>query len=132
MVMVGLGGTVEGRRGRWRRGTWIGEALHRGGCEDGNGSADGALASKVDAAPVGEVDAVENVVIQEGGFRDVGVDGGSRDGGRKVGIGKGSRIVGRRRLALVVPIALLLFLLLLVGGPRPTCRRRRGEGIRRR
>lgn len=105
-VEVGCG--VEGAgRSRWRR-AWIGEALHGGGCEDGNGGADGALASKVDAAPVGEVDAVEDVVIQKRAFRDVGVDSGSRDGGRKVGVGKGSRISGSGRLAFIVRAAFVV------------------------
>lgn len=91
---------VEGAvRSRWR-GAWVGEGVHGGGSEDGDGGADGALASKVDAAPVGEVDAVEDVVIQKRGFRDVGVDSGSRDGGRKDGVGKGSRVGGSARLAV--------------------------------
>lgn len=92
----------DGGRSRRRR-TWIGEALHGGGCEDRNGGADGALASKVDAAPVREVDAFENVVIQKRAFRDVGVDSRGSNAGRKIGIGKGSRFIRNRRLAFSLP-----------------------------
>lgn len=105
---MGVDSVVEGGGRSWWRRTWIGECVHGGGCEHRNRGADGALASEVDAAPVGEIDAVENVVIQKTAFRDVGVDGWGRNGG-KVGIGKGSRFTRNRRLAFPLPT-------LVVGG----------------
>lgn len=121
IVVVIVCAVVCARSRSRRRGAWIREALHGGGSQDGDRCADGALPSKINAAPLGEVDAVENVVIQEDAFRDIGVDYRSRNGGRKVGVGKGSQMVAvtrDRRLAAIVATV-------VVGGTE-----RRGE-IRR-
>lgn len=117
---VGCGVGSGRRRGRGAGGA---EAVHGGGGTNRDGRADGALSSKVDAASVGKVDAVEHVVIEDAGCRDVGADGRSRNRGRKI-VRKGSGDARIGRLAFIV-----------VGraGRRGTLRRAMGvrQGVRR-